>query len=143
VTLALDTDTFSLLTKGHERVSARYVEVLAAGEDEVVIPVVVRIEALRGRFERIITAADRTELLVAFDFLERTEYALSTYRVFPITFAAGEHFDRLKSHKKITKIGRRDLLIACIALAHDAALVTRNVKDFQNVPNLRLENWAA
>jgi tRNA(fMet)-specific endonuclease VapC len=39
-------------------------------------------------------------------------------------------------------MGRSDLLIACICLADGATLVTRNLKDFQGVPDLRLENWA-
>jgi len=34
------------------------------------------------------------------------------------------------------------LLIASIALANDALLVTRNLRHFRQVPNLRLENWA-
>ena len=121
---------------------ARYAEVIAAGEDEVVIPAVVRMEVLQGLFERVIKAANRQELMAAFQFLERTEYSLGAYRVLPITYFAGEHFDRLKGNKKNAKIGRKDLLIACIALAHDATLVTRNVKDFKPIPHLRVENWA-
>jgi tRNA(fMet)-specific endonuclease VapC len=35
----------------------------------------------------------------------------------------------------------QDLLIASIALANRATLVTRNTKDFQNIPNLKLANW--
>lgn len=34
-----------------------------------------------------------------------------------------------------------DLRIACIALAHDATLLTRNTVDFAQVPALRVENW--
>jgi predicted nucleic acid-binding protein len=34
------------------------------------------------------------------------------------------------------------MLIACTALANDALLVTRNVKDYKDVPGLRIENWA-
>ncbi len=35
-----------------------------------------------------------------------------------------------------------DLLIACIVLAHNATLVTRNTKDFANIPGLKQGNWA-
>jgi tRNA(fMet)-specific endonuclease VapC len=34
-----------------------------------------------------------------------------------------------------------DLKIASIALAHDATLLTRNTRDFAQVPGLRIENW--
>jgi tRNA(fMet)-specific endonuclease VapC len=39
-------------------------------------------------------------------------------------------------------MGRPDMLIASIALAHDALLVTRNVDDYKAVSGLRVENWA-
>lgn len=51
-------------------------------------------------------------------------------------------FDQLRTNKKLKKPNLKDLLIACIALAHDATLVTRNTKDFQPIPNLKLINWA-
>ena len=53
-----------------------------------------------------------------------------------------DRLDRLKLSKKLRKIGRADMLIACIALGHDATLVTRNVRHFSDVPGLRVENWA-
>jgi tRNA(fMet)-specific endonuclease VapC len=40
------------------------------------------------------------------------------------------------------RIGTHDLKIACITLAHDALLLTRNTVDFAHVPGLRFENWA-
>ena len=39
------------------------------------------------------------------------------------------------------RIGTQDLKIACIALAHDATVLTRNLADFRQVPGLRVENW--
>ena len=37
---------------------------------------------------------------------------------------------------------RPDMLIACIALAHDALLATRNTKHFNKVAGLKVANWA-
>lgn len=34
-----------------------------------------------------------------------------------------------------------DLKIASIAIAHDALLLTRNTRDFESIPGLKLENW--
>ncbi|MDA1231698.1 MAG: type II toxin-antitoxin system VapC family toxin [Planctomycetota bacterium] len=34
-----------------------------------------------------------------------------------------------------------DLMIATVALTHDLVLVTHNVKHFEVVPNLRIEDW--
>jgi tRNA(fMet)-specific endonuclease VapC len=48
----------------------------------------------------------------------------------------------LLQNKKVKKIGRADLLIAAFAMANRAVLVTRNLKDFRQVPGLRIENWA-
>jgi tRNA(fMet)-specific endonuclease VapC len=38
-------------------------------------------------------------------------------------------------------IGPLDTLIAGTALAHDASLVTRNVREFARVPGLEVVNW--
>lgn len=38
-------------------------------------------------------------------------------------------------------IGANDLLIAAIAVAHQAVLVTHNVREFARVPGLTLEDW--
>jgi predicted nucleic acid-binding protein len=34
-----------------------------------------------------------------------------------------------------------DLKNACITIAHDATLLTRNAVDFTRVPGLRFANW--
>lgn len=41
-----------------------------------------------------------------------------------------------------TPIGANDLWIACHALAQDATLVSHNVREFERIQNLRLEDWA-
>lgn len=39
------------------------------------------------------------------------------------------------------RIGTMDLRIAAICLAHHAILLTRNVRDFDSIPGLQVENW--
>ena len=43
--------------------------------------------------------------------------------------------------RKGTPLEDADILIAGITIANDAVLVTRNVKHFERVEGLRLENW--
>jgi tRNA(fMet)-specific endonuclease VapC len=136
--ILLDTDILSLVFTAHSRVSQR-MQVAPQSPD---ITIVTRIEVLRGRFESVLKAADADALLRAQDRLAAAEMDLAKYTIVPFDVAAGIEFDRLRQDKKIKKIGRRDLLIACIALARRATLVSRNVHDFQLVPGLRLENWA-
>lgn len=51
------------------------------------------------------------------------------------------HFSRLREAG--TPIGANDLWIACHALSLDATLVTSNVREFERLEGLRLENWVS
>jgi len=56
---------------------------------------------------------------------------------------AGPIYGRIRKHlkEKGTPIGAMDFLIAAYALFLDAVLVTDNTREFERVPDLRLENW--
>ena len=41
------------------------------------------------------------------------------------------------------RIGERDLLLACQALALDATMVTNNTREFERIEGLKLENWVS
>jgi tRNA(fMet)-specific endonuclease VapC len=53
--------------------------------------------------------------------------------------AAADVFRQLRRQK--IRIGSRDLKIAAIALAQGALLLSANLRDFEKVPGLRVENW--
>lgn len=70
---------------------------------------------------------------------------ISAVRILEFDVPAAQAFGRLRGEMK--RLGRTvnpiDLLIASTALAHDLTLVTHNVKHFQCVPGLRIEDWLA
>ena len=134
----LDTDTLSHLHRGHPRVIARLNRIT---DPDVGITIITRIELLRGRFDYVLKAATSTELLRAQQLLARTEELLEQITITPFDKNAATHFDRLRKVKSLKKIGRADLLIASIALANRAILVTRNLRHFRKVPGLKIENW--
>jgi tRNA(fMet)-specific endonuclease VapC len=134
----LDTDMLSHLQDRHPRVVERVREL---GDPEVGITVVTRMEILNARFASLLKASDGQQLLRAQQWLERSEKLIFGLLVVPFDEAAADHFDRLRANKRLKRIGRADLLIASIALSHRAILATRNVRDFQQVANLRIVNW--
>ncbi|MEI6328866.1 MAG: hypothetical protein WCP16_06515 [Pseudanabaena sp. ELA645] len=40
-----------------------------------------------------------------------------------------------------TPIGAYDVLIAATALTHRLIIVTANVREFERIPNLQIQNW--
>ena len=73
------------------------------------------------------------ELVALFDFFSR--YAIALF-----DDPAAAQFDELRKAK--IRIGTMDLKIAAIALVNHSVLVTANRRDFEQVPGLRVENWA-
>ncbi len=61
----------------------------------------------------------------------------------PLDENAGKHYGSIRAQLKKdgTPIGNNDLLIAAHARSINAVLVTNNVREFERVPNLVVENW--
>ncbi len=136
----LDSDTLTLIYTAHPRVIARRSSVPAS---QIAITVVTRIEVLQGRFAFLLKAATVADLVRAQQGLDGTDGLLASIpAILPLTEEAATQFLQLRQNKKLKKIGRADLLIAAITLANRATLVSRNLKDFRQVPGLPVENWA-
>jgi tRNA(fMet)-specific endonuclease VapC len=136
--IIFDTDILTLYTRGHPRIRQRAEQ----EDDEIAISLITQIEVLLGRFDFILKAADGEQLKRAQVYLVQSERDLAKHVIVPIDENAAAEFDKHRIDKKLKSIGRRDLLIACIALAQRARLVTRNLKHFRLVPGLIVENWA-
>lgn len=106
---------------------------LAAGH-EVTLNAISYFELKRG-----LTLPRFTRKLTQFEAFARG------YELLPLDLPA---LDRaVGTYQTLRAAGRSledaDILIAAIAMAHDATLVTRNLKHFERPLGLRLESWEA
>src|SRR5437016_5228032 len=111
-------------------------------DDVLAVTVVTRMEVLKGRFDNILKAASDEDLRIAVERYEASERLLHDFDLAPIDNKARQKREMLRKHKKAKNMKRPDLLIASVCLAQDALLVTKNTKDYKDVPGLRVENWA-
>lgn len=114
----------------------------ARGTEEVATTIITRVEVLRGRFDFLLKADTPEQLLKAQRLLFLSEERLAELPTLPLDEPALDHFEQHRHTKPGKKIGRADLLIACIALARGATLVTMNRKHFQQIPGLPLGGWS-
>jgi predicted nucleic acid-binding protein len=136
--ILLDTDTITHYSYGNPNVRRKIEEV---GDEELSIAIITRNEILRGRGDSLLKAANEEELQKATERFQQALALLADFVVVNFDANAIKQFGRLRKQKNLKKMGRADMLIACIALAHDALLVTRNTKDYKDVAGLRIDNW--
>lgn len=80
---------------------------------------------------------------------ERNEQALADFLDFCLIldwpYEAADRYGLLRAQlqRQGTPIGGHDLLIAAHALHLGTTLVTNNTTEFERIPDLRVENWAA
>lgn len=137
--IAFDSDILTEVWKGKLGYADRAALI---PREEQFVPIVVAEEAMRG-WLNYVRQADagkiRVPLTEAYEQLQTNLQRLGRMHVLPYSAHAHTIYLRLKSQK--LRIGTRDLRIASIALAHDATLITRNRRDFEIVPTLKLEVW--
>lgn len=136
----MDTDIYSLFRRGHERVVRQAKQ--KGASNRIGITIITKVEVLRGRIEFLFKSSDRQQLFRAQHLFLVDEQQLANTLVLDMNENAMDLLFEFRRIKGMKKIGRNDLMIACIALAHRATLVTRNQKDFRLVPGLLIENWA-
>ena len=136
--LVLDTDHLTALGYDSplgQRLLARLDQ---AGQD-VVTTVINVDEQLSGLFAAVHSRhLPEDQILPYAELIERVEF-LAGFLILPWDMESSGRFHQMKAAK--IRAGTMDLKIACIALVHDATLLTRNAVDFAKVPGLRFESW--
>lgn len=137
--ILLDTDHINVLQSMGPQ-SATLTANMAASADQVFGTTAITIEeqmrgwlALIHRWNDVHRQIPAYERLIGlFDFFGR-------WHIVPFDDAAAREFSRLR--KEGVRIGTMDLKIAATALANGAMLLSANLRDFERVPDLRMENW--
>ena len=112
---------------------------LEAANEETATTIVCVEEELRGWLAEINRHTNPHRQLVAYAELHHRIEFFAAWLVLPLDKQAADLF--VTCRRERVPCGTMDLKIACIALAHDAKLLTRNTADFASVPRLRVENW--
>lgn len=131
----LDTDCFTLFQFDHPTVVSR-----AARVDRLSISIVTVDESLTGWYSRVRQAKTAEQLAVVYQGLLKSVSAIGVMEILPYSHSAIERQAELR--RQFRRIGKMDLAITAIALELDATLVTRNRIDFEQIPGLRIEDWA-
>jgi len=134
----LDTDHASLYQQGHPALGRRLDRL---PPNQLTTSVITYDEQVSGRLAVIHKARTPQERIQAYYWLQRTLHFFCRIPVLPFDEAAATMFQQLTALK--LRMGTQDTLIAAIALANEMTLLTRNLRDFQKVPGLALENWSA
>jgi tRNA(fMet)-specific endonuclease VapC len=74
---------------------------------------------------------------------QRVEQLLQALAVLPLDTPADEHYADIRAtlERSGTPIGSHDLFIAAHARSRGMTLLTRNLREFQRVPGLAVEDW--
>jgi tRNA(fMet)-specific endonuclease VapC len=133
----LDTDHLSLYRYGHPEVSAH---IEATPADQLAVTIITIEEQLRAWYTQVRRARDMDRLARAYQGLFEVAETSRYIRVLPFTSRAIERYLDLRN--QLPRVGKMDLSIAAIALEYDGIVVTRNRRDFEQVPHLQLEDWS-
>lgn len=136
--LVLDTDHFSELERNLAP-GKRLAALLRATRREKALTVVTIEEQMRGWLAEINRFSDPERQIMPYAQLSRQVESLSKWTILPWDEESSAMILRFRRER--VRIGTLDLKIACIVMAHDATLLTRNLADFAQVPGLRAENW--
>ncbi len=131
----LDTDHITLHQRNHPQVVGRIQECMP---DDLAITVVTVQEQMRGRLAEVSRA--RSDLHVAYAQLQATVDYFCGLTILAFDMDAQQQFQQLQAQK--IRIGTLDLRIAAIALSQNLTLITRNRRDFEQVPVLQIEDWS-
>jgi tRNA(fMet)-specific endonuclease VapC len=133
----LDTDILTLFQNGHAAV-VRQVQSHSVGE--LAVSIISVEEELTGWYTKVRQAKKPAEMARVYQRLTDTVRFVSQFQLLSFSLQAITLYERLRT--SFRRMSKNDLRIASVTLENDAILVTRNVRDFRQVPGLQVEDWS-
>jgi tRNA(fMet)-specific endonuclease VapC len=112
---------------------------LQSAASHMAVTVVTLEEQMRGWLAEIRRRHDLHRQIAPYAKLQRQVEVFVDWIILPWDADSADLFVKLR--REGVRIGSMDLKIACIALTHDATILTRNATDFAQASGLRFENW--
>ena len=138
--ILLDTDHVVVLKYPEDTRHALLLANMNASTDQDFATSAVTIEEqMRGWLALIHRSTDIDQQVTAYERLAELFDFFSRWKIVHFDEPAANEFKRLRKDR--IRIGSMDLKIATIALVHDALLLSANLRDFEKVPGLRVEDW--
>jgi tRNA(fMet)-specific endonuclease VapC len=136
----LDTDHVSLWLKDHPMVRRKAAEL----EADLAITIVTVQELFNGWVGRLNDPAQANQQVRLYAKLSRIVAYLQEVRVLELDDSADLCFRQMLTAYPNLRKNRiqKDMRIAAIALSRNATVVTRNLRDFGQVPGLKIEDWS-
>jgi tRNA(fMet)-specific endonuclease VapC len=132
----LDTDHVTLLQQAHPLLVRHVATVEPAA---LAVTIITAEEQLRGWLAVIRQCTATPRVVWAYARLRAAVDYFKSIRLLDFDQAAYARFDELRLQK--IRIGTQDLRIAAIVLAADGILITRNQRDFSQIPGLKSQDW--
>ncbi|MGB3769481.1 MAG: type II toxin-antitoxin system VapC family toxin [Phormidesmis sp.] len=136
----MDTDHLSLFERNHPSVVSCVLKSRQSALDDLSTTVISMQEQLEGRLAQIRRARDSEPLSLAYVRLKRTFKLFADLDVLDYSTVADTRFREFR--KAGVRIGTQDLRIASIVLLSEGVLLTRNLRDFEKVPGLKIQDWS-
>jgi tRNA(fMet)-specific endonuclease VapC len=138
--IVLDTDHLTVIQRQSEPAYSSLMARLHLVSPHEIYTTIINVEEQMRGWLAVISRSRKVEQeIVAYRQLHMLFSFFADIPVLDFDAVAAARFVQLRRSR--LRLGAMDLKVAAIALAHDALLLSRNLSDFQRIPELQVEDW--
>lgn len=136
----LDTDHFSFLQRGSgKEFTQSMTRMDQYSSTEFAVSIISFHEQVLGAHNFINRARTNRDIIRGYTLLQEILQGFTSFSVLPFDMVGVSIFNELRENK--VRGSTMDLRIGAIALSRNLILLTRNVADFNKIPDLKIEDW--